>query len=89
MGRPTHIYAWFGNTDLKLDEEGIGSVIYNIVYDYNDFKIVLSVSEIVNNTTVGRWVEVNGFTYYTNESFEDMIKGIQRTYTITDVLPTL
>lgn len=89
MGRPTYIYAWFGNTNLKLDENGIGGVIYDIVYHYNEFKIVLSVSEVVNNTTVGRWVELTGFTYYTNESFEAMIKDIQRKYTITDVLPTL
>ena len=32
---------------------------------------------------------LNGFYYYTNESYEAQIKDIQRNYTITDILPIL
>lgn len=68
FGSPTYI-GMFKNysENLKLNE---GMIIYDLVYEYNEYTITFTVSEMIMSEYDSQTIKFGGITYYTKECWE-------------------
>ncbi len=67
IGRPTHIYGFYGTTEIK---EGINGISYYITYEYLEYVIVTRVHETINTKYNSSRVHIDAFMYFTPECYE-------------------
>ena len=71
LGKPTHIYVDKDYSFVIPDGETVGTLSYNIVYEYDGFVLVNSVNETYNKPGDYRMINSYGLTYYTKEMYDN------------------
>lgn len=68
FGAPTYINMFKTYSEnLKLNE---GMIIYDLVYEYSEYTITLTVSEMIMSEYDSQTIKFGGITYYTKECWE-------------------
>ena len=68
LGAPTYINMFKTYSEnLKLNE---GMIIYDLVYEYSEYTITLTVSEMIMSEYDSQTIKFGGITYYTKECWE-------------------
>ena len=71
LGKPTHIYVDKDASFVIPDGETVGTLAYDIVYEYDGFVLVNSVNETYNKPGDYRMINSYGLTYYTKEMYDN------------------
>ena len=71
LGKPTHIYVDKDASFVIPDGETVGTLAYDIVYEYDGFVLVNSVNETYNKPGDYRIINSYGLTYYTKEMYDN------------------
>lgn len=71
LGKPTHIYVDENYSFVIPEGETVGSLSYDIVYEYDGFVLVNTVNETYNKPGDYRMINSYGLTYYTKEMYDN------------------
>lgn len=70
LGKPTHIYVDKDASFVIPDGETVGTLAYDIVYEYDGFSLVNLVNESYNKPGDYRMINSYGLTYYPKEMYD-------------------
>lgn len=70
LGKPTHIYVDKDTSFAIPDGKTVGTLAYDIVYEYDGFTLVNLVNETYNKPGDYRMINSYGLTYYPKEMYE-------------------
>lgn len=68
LGKPTHVFVR-PDEKLVIDNEGIGTLMCNIIYDYGSFKLTIWLNDTYNKKHDYRILQYYGLVYETNEIY--------------------
>ena len=71
IGRPTHIYSFYGAPEIK---EGVNMISYYITYEYPEYVIVIRVYETINTKYNSSRLHIDAFHYFTPECYKKWVR---------------